>query len=156
LRTDTLFQICFYFCVCMLVFTLSLNFVVASGFYQSDTTLTTGLEGQDANSTISDITTENIANSEGGFSFENVWGWAIGIEIVGALVIGWLFKDARILGVYIFGAVFWTSYISMLTILSIVPQVNPFEISNPLFVIIHAACIMTFIGAIVGMFTNAG
>jgi len=141
----------------MLVFSLSINFVVGANFYQSNNTLTTGLEDQDANETISDITTGNLdSDNPGSFSFESVWGIAAGISVVGAIVVGWLFKDARILGIYIFGVVFWASYISMLSILSIVPQFNPLELSNPLFIIIHSTCIMTFIGAIVGMFTNAG
>ena len=79
MRTDTLFQLCFYFCACLLVFSLSVSFVVVSGFYNSGigSELSTNLNAStDTNDTFSDITQQNLDESDAAirshFSFGSI------------------------------------------------------------------------------------
>lgn len=159
MRTDTLFQICFYFIICMLIFSVSVNFVVASGFYGDERPIEGTLKVDDDGNTIvrnltgqdtSDL--EQAGDTKDSFDFGDVFAISIGTAVVGAILIGWLFKDARILGIYIFGIVFWAAYINAFSILGFGGGFIPAGIEA----IIHGTAIFTFIGAIVGMFTNVG
>lgn len=158
MRTDTLFQICMYFTMCLLVFSLSVTFVVRSGFYGSGdgVDLDTNYNlSQDANTTISNVTQQNLdEDAPDSFVFTNLWSIVITGSAGGLLaaIAAWAYKDVRIIGVYLFGLVFWAAYINMFSIITIYSGFFP----PALLGLVHAASIFMFMGTIIGIFTGSG
>lgn len=161
MRTDTLFQICIYFCACMFIFNLSVSFVSAAGFYDgsygsgfqpsntTDDTITNVSSGADLKLTEDDDTISP------GLNFGDVWELIVYGSVAGgavAILLSWFFKDARILGVYAFGVFFWAAYLNMLSVTSFAGFIpgSGFEL------IFHGAMTMIFIGAVVGIITGSG
>lgn len=158
MRTDSLFQLCFYFCICMLLFNLSVSFVSAANFF--DTSVNTGSElgdkGDDitknASSGQSLVYGNDKVTSSGGYNFNDIWKILISGVALGAIVILYLSRDIRVLGVYAFGVFFWASYLNMLGIINFSQWFPGFGFEA----IIHGAMVFVFIGAIIGITSGSG
>ena len=79
--------------------------------------------------------------------------WALVLTGAGAvgILVAWLTHSTAIIGVFIFSAAFWSSYVNTLGILNI----GNFVDSN--FILIGTTVmIMIFIGAVAGMLSGSG
>ena len=160
--TDTFFQICIYFCICMLIFGLSASFIAMSDFYTTSQELPVAVNiTKTGNQTIADITSPNrdkelnIEDEKEDYTFNTIWDILYGAgaaAILGTILLAALFKDVKIIGVWIFGVVFWAAFWNLLTILSIGGTIVPAGIIT----IITGAVGVIFIAAVVGMLTGSG
>lgn len=160
MRTDTLFQLCFYFCVCMLIFNLSVSFVSAANFYE--TSVNPGKELGDNADSISkkaseggqDLDPEEDELPTDGFNFEDIWTIVVAgsLAAIGAVLTAIFTRDIRVLGVYAFGVFFWASYLNMLVITELTQWFPELGFQA----IFHGAVTFVFIGAVVGMASGSG
>lgn len=123
MEPQNFFQVCVFFAIGLMVFTMSLSFVEEIGVFGAITPsggLQTNLSGNP-----NDITknfTENPTSEENsGFGnvFTLVFGLGTIVAIGGALAIAIATQNATFVGVYIFSIYFWASYINALSVLSI-------------------------------------
>lgn len=149
MNLNTLYQTCVYFCICMTIFTVSLSFVNGLGVF--DISMEGGfVPGSSSEETFKDLT--NITDEkgeEGGMDF--LWASVLTASGFGGLVIAWITRSTTILGVYVFSAVFWVSYINSMSILNIGGYL-------PLGFIAIGTTAMLFIwaGAVAGMLSGSG
>jgi len=142
-ESNTFFQICVNICLCLVILTLSINFVVELNIFPVD--MGSGLTPSDT----TNETMENITGRIGGV--QNIWLMVYTGAGIGGLVIAWITRSTTVLGVYIFGAVFWISYIRCLSILNL-GQYLPVG-----FIMIGTTAMgFVFIGAIAGMLSGSG
>ena len=131
-----------YITVAMFIFTLCVNFVSASGIFPVKVESGFDINESNRTETLYLISGQNITD---------LWGWAAGLVIVGAIIVGWLTKSTAILGVYIFSVTFWTSYVTMLGITDIGNYVPP-----DIIFIGSAGLMFIWVGAIIGMLSGSG
>jgi len=146
---ETLFQICIVLTITMFVFTLCVHYVSGLGIY-NDVEIQGGLEpGSEADESVRRAT--ESSDYESGFNVTTMWALVLtGAGAVGILV-AWLTHSTAIIGVFIFSAAFWSSYVNTLGILNI----GNFVDSN--FILIGTTVmIMIFIGAVAGMLSGSG
>lgn len=146
---ETFFQVCLILTISMFIFTLCVHYVSGLGIY-SDTNIQGGVNpGDDANETVQRVT--GSPDYPDGFSIDLMWGLVLtGVGAVG-IVVAWLTHSTAIIGVFIFSAVFWASYINMMGILNIGNYIDP-----NFMVIGHTVMVMVFIGAVAGMLSGSG
>jgi len=140
---NTFFRIAIFLCLALLVFTLAINFVNWTEAFPID--VDSGISGVHGNDTLSKLTSLSDPNMN--------FLWAICTTVTGAAAIGIsvLTRSIVPVGVYVFGAVFWTSWIRMWSITQI-GSLLPVELTSIFFI----AAIFLFIAAVVGMLTGSG
>jgi hypothetical protein len=118
MEMTSFYQVCVYFAVGLMVFTLAISFVEELGVF-GPVYPTGGMDVSGNQSSIVQNFTKN-PDSTGGFS--NVFLLAFGAGtlagIGGAVVIAIATQNATFVGVYIFSVYFWASYINALSIIS--------------------------------------
>ena len=140
---NTFFRICVYFCIALMVFTLLLNFVAATGAF-SYTPDDAGKEITDTGTVLEDVTALEEPNMD--------YLWLLVVGGIGAgLVVGALTHSVVPAGIFVFGSIFWASFINVHGILSI----GGF-IPTDLLTIFTVGVVFIFIAAIVGMLTGSG
>lgn len=148
MEMTSFYQVCVFFAIGLMVFTLSVNFVVELKVF-GDITPSGGMDVSGNQSDIVENFTRN-PSSQGGF--DNMFLIAFGAGTVlagaGALAIAIATQNATFVGVYIFSVYFWASYVNALGILSIV--------SLPLgFLALFTIPVgFIFVGAVVGMLSG--
>lgn len=149
MELDNLFKVCVFFAVGLMVFTLSINFLVGLGIFGP--IVATG--GMDVTGNQSDVVknfTKNPNNQMGfGDAFLLVFGAGTILAGAGAIAIAIATQNATFVGVYIFSVYFWASYLNALGILSFggfVPVTFIALFTIPIGFI--------FMGAIVGMLSG--
>lgn len=151
---STFFQICIYITVAMVLFTLSISFVSALGVFQ--TTVETGfVPGDTTNETFSDLT--NLETSSGLTGMNAILAIVTGsiIGLVGGMALGWIMQSTVFIGIGVFTGVFWTSYISALSIVN----TNNWLMAFPMNLFVGMGTVgMLFIfgAAITGMLSGSG
>lgn len=147
MKTNTFYQYCVYICICLIVFSMSIAFVNSLDVFGIEYDV--GYSGGDSsNESFVELTT----NQSGvGFDMGDIWGMAtIGTGLVGLLLVA-LTRSTVIIGVYIFSAVFWMSYVNILFV------VYSLLVGLELFVVIGTtAMFFAWVGAIVGMLSGSG
>lgn len=142
MKVNTAFQACMYFTIILLIFTLSVNFVSAANFFNTQTPTGVELNTSSANSTFLTLT---------GQTTTDLWLLVLVAAGAGGIVVAWLTHSTAILGVYLFSVIFWGSYGSMLGVTRIgnyIPVAFLF--------IATAALIFIWMGAIIGMLSGSG
>lgn len=143
------FHLCIYFCLIMLIFTISINFVSGLGIFP--TSYETGIvEGDTANETFEDIT--DIEEKEGKLGIDALLLGVLGGAGIGAIILAWVTRSPVVLGVYAFSAVFWASYIRTLVVLDL----DIFGSLGGFIAIGTTAMFFIFAGAIAGMLSGSG
>lgn len=145
MKINTAFQACMYITIVILIFTLAVNFVSASGFFPVEAEM--GFDINESNSSgIFEILT--------GQSPIGIWAMLIGssaVALIGSVVLAFITRSTAVIGVYIFSVVFWASYMTMLYGL---------DLSNyipvGLQLIATASLIFIWMGAIIGMLSGSG
>jgi hypothetical protein len=142
MRLTSFFQVCVYFCLFLLIFTLSVNFV-------------TGLQLFIDVETGPDLSGETTA--EGVFSriVDNdmfaIWAMVTSLSGLAAGVLAVLTRSVSILGVYLFSVTFWTSYTLFVSTVNINSWI-PLEFM----LIFTVALLFIWVAAIIGMLTGSG
>lgn len=148
MEMTSFYQVCVYFSVGLMVFTLSIGFVQGLGVF-GDIGLSGGMDVSGNKTQIVENFTKN-PSSQGGFGnmFLIAFGAGTILAGAGALAIAIATQNATFVGVYIFSVYFWASYINALGILSIVALPVGFL---ALFTIPVG---FIFVGAVVGMLSG--
>ena len=146
MNLSNLYQICIFFTVGLMVFTLSINFVGAMDIFGTNPDLGPSVEG---NSSEIEKNFTKTAEKSGGFGIDLIWALIISTEVIGGLGLAWATQSTSVIGVYIFGAVFWTSYINAMSIISAVGF-----LPIGFLVLFTVPMIFIFIGAVIGMLSG--
>ena len=146
MNLGNLYQICIYFTIGLMVFTLSINFVGAMDIFGTNPDLGPSVEG---NSSDIEKNFTKTAEKSGGFSIDLVWTLIISVEVIGGIGLAIATQSTSVLGAYIFGAVFWTSYINAMTIIGAVGF-----LPVGFLVLFTVPMIFIFIGAVIGMLSG--
>ena len=142
MNLSNFFQTCLYFCLCMIIVTLCINFVDGLGVFP------TPIEsGVDVSGSSDDIFTK-LTNIKGGLKY--VWAFAIGTGLAVAGLVAWVTHSTIPFGIYLFSAVFWTSYGRALSI------VYTWHIPGDFLVIGTVLMLFLFAGAVAGMLSGSG
>ena len=150
---ETFFQICIYFTLCLLAVSLCINFVSAVGIYGDVGSVdqNPGVDYDEGKDTILPL----IDNTDfQGNTIDTIDLWAIaGVgTIVGTVFLGILTGgNTQIIAGWIFSAVFWTSWLSLMT----VTQIGSF-IPISITTLATALMVPIFIGALIGIFSGSG
>jgi len=147
------YQICVYICIVMIIFNLCVSFVSGLGVfpYDVDTGIATGPTSNDTYTNLTDL---------GGFNSEGYTGmdglWIIFLGSGSTLIIGLflvlLTRSTNILGIVLFSGVFWSSYISTISIIN----VGGFLIDLGGFVLIGTVgMLFIFSAAVIGMLSGS-
>jgi len=147
MELQNLYQICIFFSVGLMVFTLAVNFTVGLGVF-GDITPSSGIDvyGQNSSDAVGDFTKNpDIFNLGVGDLWIIVFGGAGIAAIGGSIAIAIATQNASFVGVYLFGVFFWSSYINTLGILAIV------AISPALLLLFSIPIGFIFVGAVIGM-----
>jgi len=126
----------------MLIFTLCVNFVSTTGFFDSSVEV-----GPDINETSGNQTMLNIA----GYTVDTVWAALFSVALIGGIALAWITHSTAVIGVYFFSVIFWASYVNMWGVVNLGNYVPP-EFST----IAHASILFLWVGAIIGMFSGSG
>ena len=143
------FQICVFITICMFLFTLSVQYVNGLGIY-GDISIQSGSALGDAyNETIQNATVS--PDYSDGINLTTVWALVLTAAGAAGILVAWITRSTAIIGVFIFSAAFWASYVNTLGIL----QIGGFV--DPNFVLIGTAGMgMVWIGAVAGMLSGSG
>ena len=149
---QTFFQTCVYFTIIMFVFTLSVNFVSATGIFGSIS------EGIDTSGTTDEIITGATVSpgQSVGFSIDTIWLWITGggVAIGASFALAWLTQSAAVLGAGVFGVFFWGSYLNLLGITNIGGYLTG---SLAIFITIFTGfMVFMFVGAVIALFGGSG
>lgn len=130
----------------MILFNLTVAFVDGLNVFPSSETAGTGsIDGDDVVSEISD----------GSFTgMGDIWDIALYGTIaggVGAILLAYLTHSTTPIGIYIFGAVFWTSYLKTFSIFATGGYI-PVDFLN----LFHVGSVLLFIAVVIGMLTGSG
>jgi len=126
----------------LLIFTLVLSYVQSTGAFP-----VSGTGGQEISST-GEVLEQTTALETGNMNY--LWGIVIG-GIAAGLVAGWITHSIIPTGVFIFGGVFWASFINTHSILSYGGW-----IPGDFLMIFTVGAVFIFIAACVGMLTGSG
>jgi len=115
------------------------------------------LEGTNDTSRFENLT-QNITGSSDskGVSFDTFWIIATGgVAITGAIVLGILMQSTNIIGVWIFGTVFWSCWSKLIVLFSLF-DITSSAAGAALVAMITVGMMFIFIGAIIGMLSQSG
>lgn len=110
---NTFTSFCVGACIFMIFFGMSIGFIGLMGAFP--TGLTTGFTPGNSTETVTGLT-GNVTGVMGHFNFWDLWGATTGLALGGALAIGILTKSTNMIGTWVFGTFFWSSWGSMLTV----------------------------------------
>jgi hypothetical protein len=145
---NTLFKQCMYFCIVLLIFTFALNFISTLWFDVGAIPASSPM-GASPNSTANATFmsyVQGITGLSGGFSSLFILA-SVGTGLA-AVVLSALSHQTTPLAIYLFGVIFWTSWIRAF---ASIPAIPP-EIS----IIFTVAIMFVFAGAVVAMLGYSG
>jgi len=138
METSNYFRLCVYFCIGLIIFTLSINFISAMGIFSSVPT--------DISSTSNNIFSQITGLDEG---MASIWAIVTTVGGIGAVVVAFLIQSATFVGVYLFSVVFWTSYSRFIVTINI----NDF-IPSDFLIIFTVALLFIWVAAVISMLSN--
>jgi len=141
---NTLFRICVYYCVALLIFTLAFNFVTSVGAF--DVTSGPG---------ITNVNEENLLSffSDWSGGMNAVFGGFVILSFSLVVLLAWAFHSMIPIGIYIFSMIFWTSFLRAWGIFMDAGFLEGLQEFTFMF---WAGTVFIFIGATVGMSTGSG
>ena len=149
MELTNLYQVCVFFSVGLMVFTLSVSFIEGTSLFGP--VVPSG--GMDVSGNQSNVVGNFTRNPEGQGAFSTAFLLAFGggtaIAALGAIGIAVMTQNATFVGVYIFSVYFWASYVNAFGILSI----GRFMPASFL-VLISIPVGFVFVGAIAGMLSG--
>lgn len=149
MRINSFYQFCVYICIALIVVTLSINFV--SGLNVFEIPYDAGYQtGDDTSGNFVNLTNITSDGESGGMDL--LWAGVLSSAAFGGMVVAWITRSTTIIGVYVFSAVFWVSYLRCLSVVYI-------SYLEPLFgfiMIFTVAMVFLWAGAIAGMLSGSG
>ena len=138
------YQKCVYFCVIIFIFILAFNFMYSFGVF-GNVQVGPQISGDPGNYTQS-VFGMNVSNTD-------LWGYAFGTAIVGAIPIAIATGSTIAVAVYLFSVTFWTGFLQMWSVFSTLFLGS----TMTMFLAIgFAVVIIIFIAAIVGLLGGGG
>lgn len=142
---SSFYQKSLYFTICMFIFILVFNFVIALDIFG---TVTAGpITGMKP-----DEYAINLLGSP--LSFTDIWKIGAGSLIIGAVAIAIATGSMIAVGIYLYGATFWIGFLTMWGIFTSVAMGNAMILS--FLGIGFAIMIIIFISAVIGMLGGGG
>lgn len=150
MKANTLFQACVFFCISVILFTLCVSFVNDMGVFPVTVEAGFNVRGNESQ-IFSDIT--NLDDKAGGSGMGALWNIAIGTSLaaVAGIVVAWVTHSTNVLSVFLFGGVFWSSYLNSMSILSL----NNF-LPVGFIVVGTVGMFFVFAGAVIGILGGGG
>ena len=142
---SSFFQKSIYFTLVMFIFILAFNFIIGLSIFGN----------VDAGPVVSGTPEEYALSLFGSpLSFTDIWKIGAGAMIVGAVAIAIATGSMIAVGIYLYGTVFWTGFISLWNIFGAVAMGSTAILA--FFGIGFAIMIVIFIAGIIGMLGGAG
>lgn len=139
----TFFQIAVSLCLLMLFFSLTANFVASMDIFPNTTGIGIDVEGNsDALSQLTGLSSPTM---------NALFVGVTGLAFLGAVALSTVTHSVKPIGIHLFGAVFWTSWVRMTSILGYGGYVP-----DELLVVFTVGVVFVFIAAIIGMLTGGG
>ncbi|GAH03598.1 unnamed protein product [marine sediment metagenome] len=139
---NTFFQICIYFCIITLVFTLAINVVSAWNLF---VTVDSGIQTAEQSDNILAV----ITGFSGGM--EIIWTFILTIGGISSIIVAKFLQNSSIIGVWLLSSVMWTSYFKTVTVVDI----NNW-IPSDIILIFTTAILFIWVAAIIGMLSRSG
>jgi hypothetical protein len=141
MKLDNLFQLCFYFCLVIVIFMVSINIVNSLHLFAP---ISSGIS-------TAGKTPENIFTEITGFSggMEYIWIGLLSATGFIVLVIVKITQSTTMIGVYLLSAVFWTSFTKFASSININNWI-PSEMMTAIIV----GSLFIWVGAIISLLTG--
>lgn len=139
---STLYQNCFYFCVVIIIATLSINFVSGLMVF-SGAPIVMGVDVGDNSTNAFTM----LTGLSGGMEY--MWGLAVGTGLAITSFIAWSTHSTAPIAVWLFSTVFWTSYLRAISI-------TGGFIPGDFLLIGTVGLSCMFVGAVIGIFGGSG
>ena len=138
---ENFFKAVIYICFILIIFNIVISAITGLNIFVM------GEESQ-----IQGIQTDNILEQVSGYEGDMATIWLLVTTLGGGVALGaaWLMRSPTPIGVYIFGAIFWTSYKHAFNVLS----VNNY-IPSEFLLIITVGMLLLFLAAVIGMLTGS-
>lgn len=150
MREGSMYSFCVSATIFMIIVSLSINFISALGIFGLSPIVspitnetTGGVTDQLSNGALSDLFSGNII------------GLVVGaiIAVIGAILLILITQSITLVGVYLFGVVFWTAWGNCLWIFNI-NGIYGYPGVAQLFLIITVAMVFIFAGAVIGLISG--
>ena len=145
---NTFSGFCIGACVFMIFIGMSFGFISAIGAFPTSQTAPFDTGGTDLG-IVSNLTS-NITGTTGHLSFGEIWGIATGAITVGAIILSILTGTTNMIGIWLFGSFFWSSWASLVGILYMFDFLSS-GAGLILVTMITVGMSIMFVGAIIGM-----
>lgn len=133
------FRFCIYICLCMIALSLVINFV--NGLNAFPTKMSGGMSVKDTSNAL-----EQLTGLTGGM--ESIWLLFTSLGAIGAVALAIAIGSFIPIAIYIYGTVFWTSFIRASSVLSFGGY-----IPSDLILIFSVIIMFVFIASCIGMTT---
>ena len=149
---NTFNSICIAGCIFMTFISMSIGFIDLSGAFGTTTPGTLNING-DSMGTVENLS-QNITGTAGNMNWGSVWLLATGITALGVIGLALLTGTTNMIGVYLFGTFFWSSWINVVNIIRLGGLLD-FPAGVALITMITVGMTFMFIGAVIGMLSGA-
>jgi hypothetical protein len=129
---------------------MSIGFINMSGAFAP--TLPSGINGSGVG--IAENLSQNITGGAGKIDWNGMWLMATGITALGAIGIAYLTRTTNMIGVYLFGTFFWSSWLNVIRILNDTSFLS-FPGGLALIGMISVGMTFMFIGAVIGLLSGS-
>jgi len=141
---NTFFQTAFYLCLGLILFNVSFSLVAATDAFPTNVE-TVGQDIEDESDALEAFT--GLDNPSMNF----IWAAATAFSGIAAIGLAWITHSITPVGIWLFGEIFWTSWLHTQSILGLGDYVGPEFIA-----IITVVMVFLFIATIIGMLTGSG
>jgi hypothetical protein len=148
---NTFNSFCIGACIFMIFLGFSFGFIDAMGSFP---TSQTSPFGTDSSLDIVENLSSNITGSSGKMSWGQMWGIGTGALTIGVIGIAILTGTTNMIGVYLFGTFFWSSWASLVGILYTFSFLSS-GAGLILLTMITVGMSIMFVGAIIGMLSGS-
>jgi len=149
---NTFNSFCIGACVFMIFVGMSFGFITAIGAFPTSYTGSVNATGTDL--TILENLTGNVTGQEGHLSWGAMWGIATGGAIAVSVVFAILTHSTNMIGVWLFGTFFWSSYASIIGMLFTFDFLSS-GAGLILATMITIGMTIMFVGAVIGMLSGS-
>lgn len=130
---------------------MSMGFIGAINAFP--TSMTSPIDTSSGDMDILENLTGNITGTTGTLTFGEMWGIATGAITVGAIVLSILTGTTNMIGIWLFGSFFWSSWVSLIGILYMFAFLTT-GAGLILVTMITVGMSIMFVGAVIGMLSG--
>lgn len=135
----------------MIFIGMSMGFIGAINAFP--TSMTSPIDTSSGDMDILENLTGNITGTTGTLTFGEMWGIATGAITVGAIVLSILTGTTNMIGIWLFGSFFWSSWVSLIGILYMFAFLTT-GAGLILVTMITVGMSIMFVGAVIGMLSG--